>query len=177
MNGLDFAYFTNKATEAEIFEHLSRCNANFVPPLSDRVDIGDYSKKIIRYATRFETWSDRKLVGLVAAYCNDQKKRIAYLTSVTVLCECMGKGIASLLVAQCVDHAKASGMLQIALEVSVRNASAIKLYEKYGFVIKCVNAPFISMNLNLTLKGKQLGQRNCNIQQTNESTTEAGWRK
>ena len=78
-------YLSNKASEAEIAEHLSRCDADFVPPLSGRVEINDYAKKIASKATRFEAWSGGTLVGLVAAYCNDQEKHIAYITSVSVL--------------------------------------------------------------------------------------------
>ena len=35
---------------------------------------------------------------------------------------------------QCIEHAKALGMRQITLEVASGNTSAIKLYEKSGFV-------------------------------------------
>ena len=142
-------YFSNKATNAEITGHLLRCDADFVPPLSDRVEIEGYSQKIASKATRFEAWSDDTLVGLVAAYCNDQEKCIAYITSVSVLKEWTGKGIAARLMSQCVEHAKASGMRQISLEVAGDNIPAIKLYEKSGFVAGKANTPFVSMNLNL----------------------------
>jgi len=68
-------YLSNKASEVEIAEHLSRCEADFVPPLSGRLEINDYAKKIASKAMRFEAWSDGRLVGLVAGYCNDQEKR------------------------------------------------------------------------------------------------------
>jgi len=141
-------YLSNKATEAEIAEHLSCCDADFVPPLNGRVEIKDYAKKIANYATRFEAWSGSKLVGLVAAYCNDQEKRRAYITSVSVLREWTGKGIASRLLNQCIEHVKASGMRQVSLEVASGNTSAIKLYEKGDFIMDKANATFISMNLN-----------------------------
>ena len=67
-------YLSNKASEAEIAEHLSRCDADFVPPLSGRVEINEYAKKIANKATRFEAWSGGMLVSLVAAYCNDHEK-------------------------------------------------------------------------------------------------------
>ena len=78
-------YQSNKASEVEIAEHLSRCDADFVPLLSSRVEIKNYAKKIINKATRFEAWSGDTLLGLVAAYYNDQEKRIAYITSISVL--------------------------------------------------------------------------------------------
>jgi len=86
---------------------------------------------------------------LVAAYCNDQEKHIAYITSVSVLREWMGKGIAANLMKQCIEHAETSGMWQISLEVASDNTPAIKLYEKSGFVAGKVNAPFVTMDLYL----------------------------
>lgn len=142
-------YLRNKASAVELAEHLSRCDAAFVPPLSSRVEIIDYAQKIANKATRFEAWLGGTLVGLVAVYCNDQEKRIAYITSVSVLREWTGKGIAARLVGQCVEHAKASGMQRISLEVASDNTHAIKLYEKSGFVVGKVKAPFVSMNLYL----------------------------
>lgn len=142
-------YLSNKAFEAEIAEHLSRCDADFMPPLSGRVEIKDYAKKIANKATRFEAWSGGTLVGLVAAYCNDQANRIAYVTSVSVLKEWTRKGIAAGLVVQCVEHAKVSGMRQISLAVAADNTFAIKLYEKSGFIVSKVNGPFVGMNLYL----------------------------
>jgi hypothetical protein len=62
-------YLSNNASEAQIAGHLSRCDADFVPSLSGRVDINDYAKKIVNKAMRFEAWSGGELVGLVAAYC------------------------------------------------------------------------------------------------------------
>lgn len=142
-------YRLNTASEAEIVEHLSRCDAAFVPTLSGRVEINGYAKKIASNAMRFEALVGDSLVGLVAAYCNDQDKGIAYITSVSVLREWMGNGIAACLMKQCIEHVKASGILQISLEVSRDNTPAISLYEKSGFVAGNTNGPLVSMHLYL----------------------------
>lgn len=141
-------YLLNNATEAEIAEHLTHCDADFVPPLSSRVEIKDYAKKIASKATRFEAWLEGALVGLLAAYYNDNENR-AYITSVSVLRAWTGNGIAACLISRCVEHGKASGIRQISLEVASNNAPAIRLYEKSGFIAGKANAPFISMNLYL----------------------------
>ena len=91
------------------------------------------------------------LVGLVAAYCNDQEKLIAYITSVSVLRNWTGKGIAYKLMNQCIVHAKAIGMRQISLEVASGDTSAIKLYEKIGFVARRTKSPFVRKNLNFKM--------------------------
>ncbi len=142
-------YLSNKASEAEIVVHLLRGDADFVSILSSRVEIKKYARKIANRATRFEAWSGGVLIGLVAAYCNDQVKRIAYITSVSILEEWTGKGIGARLVAQCIEHAKLSGMQQISLEVAQNNTLGIKLYEKSGFNVSKTNGPFVDMNLYL----------------------------
>lgn len=139
----------NKASEAQIACHLQRCDPDFVPRLSDRVEISDYARKIASKAMRFEAWAGDMLVGLVAAYCNDHEQRIAYITSISVLREWKGKGIAAKLMKQCIEHVKGAGMRQIGLDVASNNAPAIGLYEKSGFIVGKTNAPFVTMNLYL----------------------------
>lgn len=151
-------YLLNKASETEIAEHLSSCDTDFVPPLSGRVEINEYAQKILSKASRFEAWSGGTLVGLIAAYCNDQEKRIAYITSVSVLKEWNGKGIAACLMSRCIKDMKALGMRQVCLEVASDNTPAIRLYEKNGFVVDKANAPFVTMNLYLK-SGKEYEQQ------------------
>lgn len=142
-------YLQNKASEVEIAEHLSRCDADFALPLSGRADISDYAKKIVSKAMRFEAWSEGTLVGLVAAYCNDSERRIAYITNVSVLREWKGQGIGSRLVNQCVKFVNALAMRQISLRVASADMAAVTFYEKCGFITEKVNAPFVTMNLHL----------------------------
>lgn len=142
-------YFFNKASAEEIAEHLFHCDASFVPPLSDRVKIKDYAKKIISKAMRFEAWSGGLLVGLVAVYCNQKENGNAFITSVSVKRDWIGKGIATKLMVQCFAYLKRSGMWQINLEVARDNIFAINLYTKNGFVAGKINDVFIEMNLRL----------------------------
>ncbi len=147
-------YHLNQASAVELAEHLLRCDVDFVPPLSDRVNINDYAQKIANKAARFEAWSGGTLIGLVAAYCNDSESRISYITSVSVLREWTGKGIARDLTNLCIEHAQAMGMRQISLEVASDNAPAIKLYEKSGFVASKANPPFVTMDLLFEKRGR-----------------------
>ena len=140
-------FLLNKASEAEIAEHLLNCDTDFVPPLSERVDVADYAKKIAQKALRIEAWSGRTLVGIVAVYCNDQATCIAYITSVSVLKDWTGEGVATQLLDQCVRHVQEMGMQQIRLEVTSENLPAIKLYEKRGFSVENVNELVVSMRL------------------------------
>src|SRR5438093_11648103 len=64
--GIEFREGT--ATVADIQTHLAGCDGNFSPRLSLKVDIGEYSRKIIAKAQTFEAWFGDALVGLVAVY-------------------------------------------------------------------------------------------------------------
>jgi ribosomal protein S18 acetylase RimI-like enzyme len=141
----ELKYALNKASAQQLAELLTSCDADFIPNLSSRVVINDYAEKLSSKAMRFEVWADDLLVGLVAAYCNDQEKRIAYITSVSVKNVWMGQGIAAQLLKQCIEHAKAAGMRKISLEVASDNIPAIKLYKKCGFVEAEHNARFVCM--------------------------------
>jgi len=141
-------FSSNRASEEQIAEHLSRCDESFVPPLSGRVEIADYAHKIADMATRFEAW-DGALVGLLAVYCNDHERGVAYVTSVSVLQQWRSRGIAASLVDRCIAHAKAAGFERVELEVDAENASAVRLYEQKGFSIDAVHGRAVSMRLDL----------------------------
>jgi len=140
-------YRVDTATADEIAKHLSLCDRDFVPPLSGRIGIEDYAKKMANFATRFEAWSAGTLVGLVAVYCNDMETRVAHITSVSVLREWSGAGIATHLMGLCIRHAQACGMSRVRLEVSRDNAAAIRLYQKLGFIAGETNTSSIIMDL------------------------------
>jgi ribosomal protein S18 acetylase RimI-like enzyme len=142
-------YLMNKASEVDIYRHLLRCDADFIPTLSSRVRINEYARKIIDHAIRLEAWSGNVLIGLVAVYCNNLEKNTAFITSVSVLRLWAGKGIATQLMSHCIEFSKESGISLIRLELASENISAMSLYIKCGFIVSNVNEPFNIMDLNL----------------------------
>ena len=100
MSGL-IKFHCNKASEEELKKHLLQCDSEYVPPLSDRVDIASYAHKISVNTVRFEAWSDPGLVGLVAVYCNNIVEHAAYITNVSVVQQWQCHRIASSLIDQC----------------------------------------------------------------------------
>jgi len=126
-------FMVNCSTASDITAHLLRADSYFEPPLSSRVDIHDYSKKLNDKAVRFEAWISADLVGLVAIYCNQFKDSKAFVSSVSVLPESQGQGIASHLMRQCINHLEIGGFYHLGLEVDKRNLSALSLYRRLGF--------------------------------------------
>jgi ribosomal-protein-alanine N-acetyltransferase len=130
---LVWQYWKNKASATQISEHLSQCGEVFVVALKERTDINQYAQKLATLAVCLEAWSDDTLIGLLALYCNDLQEKRAYISHVSTLPAWQGHGIATHLLQQAIQHAQASGIRSIQLEVSANNTPAIRLYEKQGF--------------------------------------------
>ena len=142
-------FLLNNAVEENIVEHLRACDADFVPPLSTKVDVLKYAHKLVSSAIRFEAWAAGRMVGLVAVYCNDQENGIAYISNVSVLREWTRKGIAKKLIKLCIEHVASLGLMQIRLEVTESNFPAVNLYEQIGFVEMNANPPLVVMEMFL----------------------------
>lgn len=130
---VDVRYKIKTATIKDVFEHLVKCNENFIPPLDQKVDMAAYSQKIAKNSITFEAWVNDELAGLIAAYFNDEKKQSGFITNVSTLKKYAGNRIASHLMENCISYGVQQQFSEISLEVLEDNIIAIKLYKKYGF--------------------------------------------
>lgn len=134
--GYDSIVFrTGAASLPELVTHLYACDASFVPPLSQRVDIPTYAAKLKEKAETFEAWYGGELVGVVAAYLNDPASEVGFITSVSVEGRQRGQGVASALLEACCAAAVQAGIAQLKLEVARSNVAAVQLYSKLGFML------------------------------------------
>lgn len=127
---MSIIYAENNSSEDDIFLHICDCNDDFVPPLSTRVDIKEFAKKISLNTVRFEAWNHRILVGLVSAYFNAER---GFINHVSVLRSHRKQGISSKLIAMCLEYGKSHGFKKVHLEVAPSNKVALETYEKQGF--------------------------------------------
>ena len=102
MNSVSFTF--GSSNELQIVEHLRACDSAFVRNLSKRVDIDEYANKLFEKSERIEAWHETVLIGLIAFYCNQPNKLIAFITSVSVSPDWARKGIASNLLDRCLKH-------------------------------------------------------------------------
>lgn len=142
-------YLEGVASSKEIEQHLLACDAAFSPPLSATVDISIYARKLAEKSVRFEAWGGGVLAGLVAIYCNDEMRRIAFISNVSVLEEWRGKGVAKRLLQSGLTHAKNAGFAMASLEVELQNAAAIALYRSLGFSFHGAGGQRVTMSLAL----------------------------
>jgi len=148
----NIAHRINQSIAAEIAAHLLRADDSFEPSLSSRVDIQAYAQKLQHRAVRFEAWLGEELVGLVASYCNRTDEGKAFVSSVSVLPQCQGQGIAVRLMQQCIEHVRGLGFREMELEVGQRSQPAILLYQKLGFNILRRSGSTLTMGMTLEEK-------------------------
>lgn len=129
----DLEYKIKTADHEQIYSHLKECRAYFMPPLHEKTDVLEYSKKLFEKAVTFEAWSKKNLIGLIAAYFNNLQSRSGFITSVSVTRNYEGKGVASELLRMCIHYARQNSFVEIKLEVSEENKPAIHLYKKFEF--------------------------------------------
>ena len=146
---MTLVFRSGRANKESIRAHLTHCDASFQPPLTSRVKLEDYARKVAERAECFEAWAEDELVGLVAVYCNAADRGSAFITSVSVLPEWHGRQIAKELMASCLAHVRNLGFERIELEVDGSNAAAIILYKKSGFDIVDQNGPSWKMTMYL----------------------------
>jgi ribosomal protein S18 acetylase RimI-like enzyme len=142
----------NQSSAVEIAAHLFCADTTFEPSLSSRVDIHAYAQKLQNCAVRFEAWLDVELVGLVASYCNQLDKGEAFVTSVSVLPQFQGQGIAERLMRLCIEYVGGLGFRQMELEVSQCNLPAVALYQKLGF--NTLRRDGSTFTMGMALEGK-----------------------
>ncbi|HON18883.1 MAG TPA: GNAT family N-acetyltransferase [Salinivirgaceae bacterium] len=127
------------------------CDNDFIPRLSDVVNINEYCRKLINKAEIISLHIEgiNYPVGIVAIYCNDFTNLNAYITSVCIRGEFRGLGLGKILLRKAFELSKLKGMKKISLEVGLKNEKAINLYRSHGFEIIEQKALTYIMSVNV----------------------------
>jgi GNAT superfamily N-acetyltransferase len=131
---MNIEYKINTATSEVIVEHLVKCADLFIPPLYTYISIKEYGKKLFEKAITFEAWHENNLVGLAAAYFNDDKNKFGFWTNLSLLNGYQNQGIASVLTYKIIGYGIDNGFDRINLEVKAINEKVRKFHEKHGFI-------------------------------------------
>lgn len=129
----------NTISENTLRDYLLSISDLFKPHLCDIVNIKEYAKKIFNNAIIIEAWDKNQLIGIIACYANNHQNGEAYITSVSIIKEYQGKGIAQLMLQELYKVLKNRKFTKINLEVSKHNINALNLYIKEGFKFKVEN--------------------------------------
>lgn len=125
--------FIEVSDSARLFQFFDSVDEEFSPALSERVNLAVYANKLAAEAVNIFVVEGGRDIAHAAFYCNDRRSKVAYLSSIGVLPEFHGSGVAGDLLVKVVDKCLAEEMKLLNLEVDVKNLKAVKFYEKYGF--------------------------------------------
>lgn len=128
-------YLIKKLSFEEIFEYLNLCDRNFNPPLSFKVDLNSYSKKISELAVHYCAIFNQKIIGLTCCYCNDPNKDIAFLSVTCIHPDYFRKGIGEKLTLYVESDLKTRNFRRIRAEIDIENVASQNLHKKLGYTI------------------------------------------
>lgn len=125
--------FCQHPNPVQVYEYLKAVNEIFTPPISQYIDLCDYSEKIV--ANAYVIWAVQKqiTVGMCAFYANCPPN--AFLTSLSVVPAFQGHGIAKKLLHHLKLWCRENDYPYLSLEVYKTNAIATMLYKQSGFQV------------------------------------------
>jgi len=123
---------TEKAED--IHEFLVATDSLSIPPLSHRMNLMEFAKKLQENATIFEYRNERKVVALNAVYVNKYPVD-SYATSLAVLPEYEGFGLGAKLILKAIKYCKEYGSEGYRLQMRLSNKSMLDFYLRMGFII------------------------------------------
>jgi len=105
----------------------------FKPALSSRVHPADWIDKILDLGVVLIVEKKGKLQGLIAFYCNDRESKQAAITLLVVDRSVWRQGIGRRLLGEAINSCRRKRMQSVLVTTEADNATAIMLYETFGF--------------------------------------------
>ncbi len=116
-----------------VLNFINSVEKNFPASLSERIDIGIFTKKILNRAIILQALIDDEIIGLSSFYANDLENMKSYLTFIAVKSEYMNMGIAYRLIDEMLLILRKRGIVTVEAITDSGNIAARGLYEKMGF--------------------------------------------
>ena len=126
------SFSKERLTKEDAHQLLNDFDQMFSPALSSHIDIERFSEKLSKYAFFILCRSDDEVVGYIAFYEN-KETQTSYIPSICVKDSYRAKGLASQMMDYLVQQSP-DDIEKISLEVRKNNSSALKYYERNGFV-------------------------------------------
>ena len=121
--------------EFNIFkEFINDVSDDFIPSLTDRLDINEYFEKLKTYASYSIAYKDNRVAGIVLFYCNNYDTKSAYITLLAVRKEYRRMHIASMLLERTIEFVRMENMETVSIHTN--NEYAKDCYVKTGFHIE-----------------------------------------
>ena len=134
-----FVYFNSDNCifkDKDIVKFFRKIDNDFLPPLSSKINIVDWSKKIIDKAVNILAYVEKnnnlEIIGVISFYCNDHLKFYSYIPFIGIIKEYRSKGIASILFNMCWEHLKEKDFKLVGIE-TWEGIKSFSIYKKIGF--------------------------------------------
>lgn len=119
---------------ADAYKILVEFNNEFDPPLDSRVfDLETYATKLVNNGYVYILLADKRVLGFIAFYANDNSSNIGYLSQIAVKADCILKDIGYKLLKQFEKISYDNRMKKLKLEVNDNNKHAINFYKRNGY--------------------------------------------
>lgn len=133
----------SKLKDNDIVSFLKLCDSSFVPPLSARVDLNVYSKKLATKTEHFCAIIEGQLAGLSCCYCNDQLLKTAFISVLCMHPDFQNIGIGNKLILFLIAGIQQMGFKKVKAEVNKLNAASCHMFKRADFnLIGEDNDPF-----------------------------------
>lgn len=142
----DYKIISN-INQDSIREFLWSCDKDFIPRLSQRIEINTYSKKIYEYANVYCVIVSEQIRAMCAIYLNNEKE--GFITSFNVVKTSQNNGYGTILMQYVLNEAKKQKYTTVALKVDCNNQKAINFYKKNLFFIEEKIDNWITMRIYL----------------------------
>lgn len=125
-----YEWCKGKQYTERISSFLKEIDQIMLPPLSKRVEITEYAKKLACNADTVFVRNKNQDIAACSVYCNRQE---AFISSIAVKKAFGNQKVATNLLKETIIHVKGKKCLKLSLKVWNENIPAVKLYEKVGF--------------------------------------------
>lgn len=117
----------------EISDFFKDHDNDYFEKLSDRVDINEYSEKLLESSVQFTLRDDVDLIGLSPCYFNNDKEKVGYISSLTIRDGFRSKKLGSQMIQHISEYAKRQQYNSIMVKIHYDNHISHNFYIKNGF--------------------------------------------
>lgn len=141
-------YFFGNLEVEQVLAFLLETDKEFQRPLSEKVNLVEYARKLSQYSTFSYCIEQDEMIGMISCYTNRPPK--GYISNVCVKSKFQGRGVFGNMLERLLKEVVALEIDVIRLEVDEDNVTAQNVYMKKGFVF-CGNASPSSYYMELKM--------------------------
>jgi ribosomal protein S18 acetylase RimI-like enzyme len=122
----------------DIEAFIRKLDKDFVPPLSNRVDLKAYAEKLVKEGIVLVARNSKdrsSLQGMLGFYCTPEEFDVAFISFLGVVPSARGQGLANHLLAECKNIVHLAEMDAIETRTWHTNTAGIRAYLRCGFTI------------------------------------------